>query len=174
MSGHKGRTVALGVGIVAMVLALLLPHIACAWSGEVVSVHDGDTVNVRTPEGEKYRVRIYGVDCPELQQPWGDVAYDMTASLLADKTIQVIDVSRDKYKRRVAGIILLEDMLVLQDVLVSAGLAWVDMRFCKIDACKLWLLHQIDAQKAKRGLWSNSAAQAPWDWRREQKKKRGR
>lgn len=159
-------------GLCLYAMTLGLPRTANAWSGQVVKVHDGDTVTVRNDAGETYRVRIYGVDCPELKQKWGEVAHDMTVSLLEGKNVQVISVSRDRYKRQVAGIILLEDMLVLQDVLISAGLAWVDMRFCKIDACKLWIMHQTDAKKARRGLWSDRAAQAPWDWRREQRKKK--
>lgn len=151
---------------------LLLPHDAAAWPGKVVSVHDGDTVTVRNDKGQLYKVRIYGVDTPELKQQWGEEAQAMTLSLLEGKTVEVIAVSHDRYKRQVAGIILLEDMLVLQDVLVSAGLAWVDNRYCKIDACKLWILHQTDAKKARRGLWSGSDPKAPWDWRRENKKKR--
>lgn len=175
MVEHKKRSAVLYwamVGLCLFVMTLGQPCTASAWPGQVVKVHDGDTVTVRNAEGELYRVRIYGVDCPEMKQKWGEEAQDMTVSLLGGKTVQVIAVNRDKYKRHVAGIILLEDMLVLQDVLVSAGLAWVDNRFCKIDACKLWILHQADAQKAKRGLWSDSAAKAPWDWRREQRKKR--
>ena len=34
-------------------------------TGTVTKVSDGDTIHVRTPEGTKLRVRLYGIDAPE-------------------------------------------------------------------------------------------------------------
>lgn len=141
---------------------------ALAWTGEVVGVHDGDSITVRRADtGKTAKVRIYGVDCPELGQPYGDKARDLTARVLLGKTVQVIPAQKARsYKRVVGGIVLLGDMLVLQDALVSSGFAWVDDRYCKMAVCDLWRLHQREAKAAGRGLWKNKNPVPPWTWRR--------
>ena len=67
---------------------------------------------------------------------------------------------------RSGGIVLLGDMLVIQDALVSAGLAWVDDRFCRLPVCDLWRLHQREAKAARRSLWADEAPVPPWTWRK--------
>lgn len=154
-------------------LLVLLPISAFAWSGEVIEVHDGDTLQVRDEQGSVRKVRIYGVDCPELGQPFGQEAQAMTARMVMGKTVEVIPAQKKSYKREVAGIVLLSDLAVLQDVLVSVGLAWVDNRFCKLAICDLWRMHQADAKRADppRGLWAAPEPLAPWDWRKASKRK---
>lgn len=154
-----------------LAVALLFPPVlAGAWPARVLSVHDGDSFRVErldAPEGAKpVKVRIYGIDCPELGQPYGEEARALTERVLADKMIEVTPTQKAKsYKRVVGGIVLLDDLLVLQDCLVSAGLAWVDDRFCRLPACDLWRLHQREAKAAGRGLWADPAALPPWTWR---------
>lgn len=146
-----------------------MPSLAWAWSGTVTLVHDGDSITVRRDDtGKTAKVRIYGVDCPELDQPGGKQARDLTTRVLLNRTIQVIPAQKAKsYRREVAGIVLLDDLLVLQDALVSAGLAWVDGRYCKMAVCDLWRLHQREAKAARRGLWAEPAPMPPWQWRRK-------
>lgn len=141
---------------------------AYAWTGTVVKVHDGDTLHVQDEAGKLHKVRVYGIDCPELLQEYGPEAQAVTEQAVLGKSVNIVNVSKDKYKREVAGIVLVEDLLVLQDSLITQGLAWVDDRFCKIPACAVWRLHQQDAQQATppRGLWQAPQAIAPWAWRR--------
>lgn len=157
--------------IILIICFLLTPMAAWAWPGTVVAVHDGDTLRVRNDAGKVVKVRIYGVDCPEMAQNYGAAARDMTRAMLLDKVVQVIPVTTDRYARTVAGIIVLDDMMILQDSLISAGLAWVDDRYCRIPACDLWRMHQADARAAHppRGLWSDDDPTPPWAWRRAQK-----
>ncbi|GAB1254601.1 thermonuclease family protein [Desulfovibrio falkowii] len=150
-----------------LIFAILVPVVAQAWPGDVLTVHDGDTVRVQPADGKAVSIRVYGVDCPELGQPYGTEARDLTAQLLLGKRVEVIPAqSRKSYKREVAGVVLLDDMMVLQDALISAGLAWVDNRFCKMAVCDLWRQHQADAKATRRGLWSADSPIPPWTWRR--------
>ena len=147
---------------------LLMPSVACGWPASVSAVHDGDTVQVRgLRDGVARSVRVYGVDCPELRQPFGPEARAVTETLLRGRVVQVIPTaSRRSYRREVAGVVLLDDMIVLQDALVSAGLAWVDNRFCRLAVCDLWRQHQADARMARRGLWAAENPVPPWQWRK--------
>lgn len=155
----------------ALFSVLLFSAADCfSWSGQVVDVHDGDSLRVRRGDtGELVRVRIYGVDCPELGQPYGAAARELTAELVLGQRVEVVPTGqRPSYGREVAGIVLLEKLTVLQDALVTAGLAWVDGRYCKSGICETWRTHQNDARTAlpPRGLWKDSDPVPPWKWRR--------
>lgn len=74
----------------------------------VVTVHDGDTVSVIV-NGRKERVRLIGIDAPELgQRPWGPIAKRYLAGLLDHAgqtvTLEFDVVRRDKYGRLLAYI----------------------------------------------------------------------
>lgn len=152
--------------LILLFMLLGTPSFAQAWPGDVLTVHDGDTVRVQPADGEAVSIRVYGVDCPELGQPYGTEARDMTAQLLKGRRVEIIPAqTRKSYKREVAGVVLLDDMIVLQDALISAGLAWVDNRYCKMAVCDQWRQHQADAKTARRGLWADDSPIPPWTWR---------
>lgn len=154
------------IRVAVLVLSILSAPDVFAWSGQVVDVHDGDSLRVQRDDGEVLKVRIYGVDCPELGQPYGDDARELTAQLVLGQRVEVVPTGqRPSYGREVAGIVLLERLTVLQDALVTAGLAWVDGRYCKADICAEWRVHQKDARADERGLWSDPAPVPPWTWR---------
>lgn len=153
--------------LILLFVLLCAPAVVQAWPGDVLTVHDGDTIRVQPADNKAVSIRVYGVDCPELGQPYGTEARDLTAQLLLGKRVEVIPAqSRKSYQREVAGVVLLDDMMVLQDALVSAGLAWVDNRFCRMSVCDLWRQHQADAKAARRGLWADDSPIPPWIWRR--------
>ena len=150
--------------------ALLYAATAHAFPAEVLSIHDGDSITARrvgAKQEKPHKVRIYGIDCPELGQPYGDAARELAEQVLAGKTVEIVPAQKGKsYRREVGGIVLVSDMIVIQDALVSAGLAWVDDRFCRLPVCDLWRLHQREAKAARRGLWADEGAQPPWTWRK--------
>lgn len=150
-----------------LLILILVPAQVYAWPGTVVSVHDGDSIRVRRADSTVVPIRVYGIDCPELGQPHGDAARDLTSALLLGKAVEVVPTGqRPSYGREVAGIVLLDQLVVLQDALVSSGLAWVDGRYCKATVCDYWRMHQQDAKTAFRGLWAEESPIAPWTWRR--------
>lgn len=164
----------------ALALLLVFPATAHAFPAEVLSVYDGDSITARRvgpvrKKPDKIRVRIYGIDCPELGQPYGNEARELTARILDGRTVEIVPAQKGKsYKREVGGIVLLRDMLVIQDALVSAGLAWVDDRFCKLPVCDLWRLHQREARAARRGLWADESPVPPWTWRKMKRQQRAK
>ena len=162
--------------LLALLLGALLGAAAAhAFPAEVLSIHDGDSITARrvgAKQEKPQKVRIYGIDCPELGQPYGEEARALAKQVLDGKTVEIVPAQKGKsYRREVGGIVLVSDMLVIQDALVSAGLAWVDDRFCKLPVCDLWRLHQREARAAGRGLWADEAAVPPWTWRKMQRAK---
>ena len=56
--------------------------------GKVVGVHDGDTLTLRT-EDETLKVRLSGIDTPELGQPFGNNAKQALSAVAFGKTATI-------------------------------------------------------------------------------------
>lgn len=145
-----------------IVLVLLCTPTAYAYSGIVTYVYDGDTVQVQHGQ-KKEKIRLYGIDCPEKGQAYGNVAKNTTMKLLLGKTVQVIPQKHDQYDRTVAILVLEE--YTAQSALLEAGMAWVYPQFCRILQCNEWKRLETNAQKQKKGLWQQKAV-PPWQWRK--------
>ena len=162
----------LSVLLLGMVMALvaagvMLPSSPAGKSLRVLSVHDGDSLRLRRTNGEDMAVRLYGVDCPELGQPHGDAARELTRRMVGRSVI--VRPTGGKSWRREVAVVLLHDGRSLQAALVEAGLAWVDDRFCRRPECDDWRQAQARARAARRGLWADAAPVPPWQWRRAKK-----
>ena len=96
--------------------------------GVVDLAHDGDTVNVRLDVGFDLtvyaRVRIDGINAPELSTPAGKQARDFAQTLLAvGDTVTVLSYGWDKYGGRIDGAITLPDGRDFAKVMLDAGQA---------------------------------------------------
>lgn len=67
-----------------------------------VRVIDGDTLTVADENQNLHRIRILGMDAPELAQPYGRTAKSALAELILYKEIQVLPAGVDKYGRELA------------------------------------------------------------------------
>lgn len=85
---------------------LLVPLISLCQtlSGKVVRVSDGDTITILDTTKTQTRVRLYGIDCPEIGQDFGNVAKRFTSDLCFSKIVTVDVKDIDRYGRTV-GII---------------------------------------------------------------------
>src|SRR5262245_56194821 len=138
--------------------ALALLAAAKPFTARVTSVADGDSFVVSSD----VRVRLFGSDSPEGDQPYGDRARAELRRLIADREVRVQPVARDDYQRVVARVFVGE--LDVNAELVRAGAAWVYRRYT--DDPKLLAL-ESEARTARRGLWGLEGAEPvpPWDWR---------
>jgi endonuclease YncB( thermonuclease family) len=128
------------------------------FTGNVVGVHDGDTITVlHNGRGEK--IRLYGIDCPELAQPWGRRAKEFASDAVFDKTVTVRVMDTDRYGRTVGEVYY--DGKNLNQELVQAGLAWAYVHFTEKYAGD-----EEIAREQHRGLWADPSPEAPWDFRR--------
>ncbi len=131
------------------------------FTAQVDHVIDGDTIAV-VRKGALVRVRLWGVDAPERRQPRADEALQFLARKLDGKTVEVDVVSRDRYKRLVARVSVKGQCLNV--ALLKAGWAWWYARYAP-HADDYAAAHE-DAKAARRGVWMDSDAMAPWEWRR--------
>lgn len=61
-----------------------------------IHVHDGDTIG-----RGKDRIRIWGIDAPELSEPGGKASRDHLRALIAGQALACTMIERDRYGRRV-------------------------------------------------------------------------
>ena len=67
-----------------------------------VRVIDGDTLTVADENQNLHRIRIVGMDAPELAQPYGKAAKAALAELILHKEVHVLPAGVDKYGRELA------------------------------------------------------------------------
>lgn len=134
---------------------------AYALTGKVIKVADGDSITVLTSDNQRFRVRLYGIDCPERRQPYGSAATRFTREAVAGKDVEVTEYGRDRWGR-IVGVV--GD---LNQSLIEAGLAWVYPQYCKKPFCKDWTLLQISARQERRGLWRDADPLPPWTYRKD-------
>jgi micrococcal nuclease len=139
---------------------------AIVFTGKVVAVKDGDTIEVLR-EGKAVRIRLEHIDCPETSQPFGKAAKQFTSDMAFGRMATVVAQPRpDRWGRLIATIHV--DGSCLNKELVKAGLAWHFTRYSK-DAEYAALERQ--AREAQVGVWASAGAVAPWDWRRDRSKR---
>ena len=157
-------------------LLLFLGSPAFAWQGTVISVHDGDTLTVvRAETGKKVKIRLAGIDAPELAtkgrwqaQPYAKEARDHLRKMLPVGTrVSLVDMGLDKYHRTIAAVVALPDGSVAQEEMLNNGLAWVYRQYCK--NCPQWLDLEKEALQKNVGLWEQEDPVPPWSWRSTQK-----
>lgn len=143
-----------------LVLALLS---APDFPGKVVGVSDGDTLTVLRDGRTQIKVRLHGIDAPEAGQPFGARAKQAASDLCFGRAVTVTVRDTDLYGQTVAEVFI-PDGRSLNRELVKQGWAWWHRQFAPFD----WDLAKLEAEAkaAKRGLWSQPGAVAPWDWRR--------
>ena len=149
------------LNLILLILLVCLPASAEDFTGQVVGVIDGDTIEVMHL-GKAERVRLHGVDCPEMGQPFGKRARQYTSTHTLRKTVTIIVDNTDKSGQTV-GQVILPDMSNLNIVLISAGLAWWHETYAPED--KILMDVQKSAKIAKRGLWADPDPIPPWEWK---------
>lgn len=131
------------------------------FTAQVDHVIDGDTIAVLR-NGAVVRVRLWGVDAPERKQPRADEAREVLQRKLDGKAVDVDVVSRDRYKRLVARVSVNGQCVNLE--LLNAGWAWWYARYAP--AAGEYAAAQDAAKTARRGIWMDFDAMAPWEWTR--------
>jgi micrococcal nuclease len=140
--------------------------------GTVTHVVDGDTIDVLMKSGSTVRVRLLGIDAPEVEGPsesFGLAAKNYAKARCEGQvvTLRLDELQRDhdKYGRLLAYVYLPSNEL-LNESLVRDGMAFSHRRF-QCDLSSQLDAAESEARKAGRGLWKTmTLAQMP-QWRRE-------
>ena len=152
-----------------MILLILMSSRAAAAtqqvrSGLVTRVVDGDTLWVQThPSQQPLKVRIQGIDAPEICQAGGERARAALSRRVLGQSVTVASRAHDDYGRTV-GILRLEG----EDVgrwMVANGHAWV---YSYRQKKAPYADELAQARTARRGVFSDAAAEEPRGFRQRQ------
>jgi micrococcal nuclease len=137
-----------------------LSIIAVAVSGKVIRVSDGDTILIQSGS-QKIRVRMYGIDAPELKQKYGKESKKYLEKRIMDKNVDIKVINQDQYGRKVGKVFYKNKDINLE--MLETGNAWFYEYHAK---------HEKDYRKAfknakeqKLGLWKDKNPQNPRNFR---------
>ena len=137
---------------------------ADTWPAVVTYVVDGDSVWVRSVDrGARGKLRLLGIDAPEVCQPLGPQARDALRRLALNQPVQVTVRARDRYGRALATVHRTQDGLDLSQAMAAGGWAWVD-RYRGWH--KPYQEDEDAARAAGRGVFAQAGAESPADFRR--------
>ena len=127
---------------------------AVTWTGWVSWVMDGDTVMlIRSGQSAPVKLRIEGIDAPEICQTGGQASRDALIRLALRKPVQVQDQGQDVYGRHIGRLRMEGDDLGAE--MVRTGHAWA-YRFRTGSGPYARL--QREAQSHKSGLFAHGQA----------------
>lgn len=135
--------------------------------GRVVAVADGDTITVLDAAHIQHRIRLAGIDAPELSQAFGRVAKANLSRLVFQREVEVHVTKTDRYNRLVGKVIVDGRDVCLEQL--RAGLAWfyTDYQFELSPADRAaYSAAGREASAARRGLWADPSRIPPWQVRR--------
>lgn len=132
------------------------------YAARVSRVFDGDTLWVKPLEGGRYRkLRLEGIDAPEICQPGGTHARDVLARRVLGQVVQVRVRYADDYGRGLARIT--HEREDVGGWLVSEGVAW-SYRWGRSPGP--YAKQEASSREAGLGVVADPAAELPRDFRR--------
>ena len=152
--------------ITSLMIALLFSMAAWAdeeITGRVTSVIDGNTFEVMADDKETYKILLHGIDCPELEQEYGERAKKLLEKLVLDKDVQIRIQGKDRKGNRL-GIIVIDGKEDPRFELLKEGLAWTSEK----DPIEELETMREKAREKSKGLWKESNPTPPWMFRRQQ------
>lgn len=139
--------------------------------GRVIGIIDGDTITVLDSSNRQYKIRFAGIDAPEKNQPYGQIAKEHLSELFFNRQVIVETEKEDRYRRPV-GKVLFEGRDT-NLAMVVAGYAWHYKKYQAEQSPDDRLLYdsaEREARAARRGLWEDPDPIPPSEWRAGNKK----
>lgn len=167
-----------GLAVLTLMMMLALP---CIWAvggdkpgkvltGKVVKVADGDTFTMLVKGNKQVKVRMYGIDAPEMtgSQPYCRQSKDKLAEMVAGKQVTVLVTDYDRYGRAL-GVVSTADCKDVNIEMLKAGLAW---HYKQYDQTPAYINAARKAKQLRKGLWGDRRQPVnPANWRKAQKNK---
>ena len=132
--------------------------------GDVVSVADGDTLTLRTRDGNERRVRLQGIDAPERTMPYANRSREALQEATSVGHVEVRFDDYDQYDR-ILGHVFVDDRYLNLE-LVREGWAWHYTRYSDDEELAA---AELEARRERRGLWRDADPLPPWEFRRQQR-----
>lgn len=152
------------MALLALATAVLercrVPDAAGRETWTVRVVHDGDTVTCHDTAGRAHRIRLLGIDAPEITQPHGPEARSALERKVGHRRVAVEAHGYDRHGRLLGKLWALDRDVNLE--MVAEGHAWAfggfapDPEFVEAESL---------ARRERRGLWAAASPEEPSRWR---------
>jgi endonuclease YncB( thermonuclease family) len=145
---------------------------AASLFGKVIDVNSGDSITIYNLN-RPVRVRLMGVDAPEMDQAFGDVARKHLTDLVFEKSV-LIEYAGIAADSSLTGRVLLNDADIGAQM-IRDGAAWFDPNNSNRLSASDREVYQESEQAArneKRGLWQQGNAVAPWEFVKAERMRR--
>jgi micrococcal nuclease len=141
---------------IALAVLILVRAYSTRWRAMLlVTVIDGDTYMAVDLRGKRRKLRLYGVDCPELSQQFGSDAKLRVQQLSTNRWGKVRLRGKDKYHRFLADVRI--EGIDLGYALVRDGLAYPLSTSFRLRLAYLW------ATVLRKGVHSVWFSKKPWE-----------
>jgi micrococcal nuclease len=157
------RAILLGILLIAFIGISLAQNPQGEFIGKVITVIDGNTLEVLSNDNQTLTILLAGIDSPELSQDYGDRAKKMLEKLSLDKQVMVHFTGKDR-KGQNLGEVLIDGKLDIRIELLREGLAWTAER----NPIPELEEYRVKAQQKSKGLWKQEDPTPPWIYRRQQ------
>ncbi|GKU92200.1 hypothetical protein SLEP1_g5963 [Rubroshorea leprosula] len=135
-------------------------HLKITDSGYRVINHQNQEILAR-----KYRLRLMGIDAPEMSMPYGDEAKEELVNLVQGKCLRVLVYGEDKYGRTIGDVYC--NGIFVQEEMLKKGFAWHHKVYDKRPEFAAW---EKEAQAKQVGLWASPNPEKPWEWKQNNKR----
>lgn len=115
-------------------------------NNRVIEVVDGDTFQLQSKE----RVRLLGVDAPELERCAGPEARKRLSELILNKIVELKEPVKENFGRTMA--LVYQNGVLINKIMMEEG--WGKPDYKKNSQRDILSLAYAEAQKQKFGLWS--------------------
>ncbi len=154
----------------------------------IVEIINGSTITCLTDQKEPVKVKLYGIDVPELDQPYGEevkrhlsifISKELSSTSMFRRTTRIKVTKKDKNEdAELSGILIYAPCepdffgrwtppIDYNYKLIELGYAWYN----RTDGDNPeYQQAEQDARKVKRGLWVDNNPIPPWEWRAKNKK----
>jgi micrococcal nuclease len=136
---------------------------AASLFGKVIEVNSGDVLTISNLN-RPVRVKLLGVDAPEMNQVFGDVAKKHLADLVLDKSV-LVEYSGIAADSSLTGRVLLDNADIGAQM-IRDGAAWFDTNTNRLSVTDRDVYQQSEqaARNERRGLWQEDNPIAPWEF----------
>ena len=132
-----------------------------AFEAIVTAVTDGDTIKIEY-QNKTIKVRLAGIDTPELRQEFGPESKKALEDKVLNKTVYIDGDKKDRYGRLIADIKI--GSRWINKELVEDGYAWHYKQYSRDQELAE---SELNAKKEAKGLWISHNPVPPWEYRKK-------
>lgn len=142
--------------------------------GKVIEVNSGDVITISNLN-RPVRVKLMGVDAPEMNQLFGDVAKKHLSDLVFEKSV-LVEYAGIASDSSLTGRVLLNDSDIGAQM-IRDGAAWFEPNTgnrLNPTNREVYEQSELAARNEKRGLWQQENPVAPWEFVKAEAMRRNR